>query len=194
MKKTVHFVEVSRPPKENKDEEGVGEKAVATLSLSVHVPAGDVKTMGEKGWREQSSMSQLLEKLRRAAEVFADPKAENEVSEDEKGVKAKEKVVRKVDSIFKKPHRAAGKLTFSERRWEEKNVAEQNELFNENQQADGEGPSEVPEREKKRVRLTIGVKPGERQEKKKKVMKWGGRIRQRRGEGTAGITLATERG
>ena len=166
-----------RIPKEKKDGEEVEEKAVATLSLSVQLPAGDGKTMGEKRWREQSSMSQLLEKLRRAAEVFADPKAENEVSEDEKGVKAKEKVVRKVDSIFKKPHRAAGKLTFSERRWEEKNVAEQNELFNENQQAEGEGQSEVPESEKKRVRLTIGVKPVERQEKKKKVMK-GGRIRQ----------------
>ena len=37
-------------------------------------------------------MSQRLEKLRRAAEVFADPKAEDEVSDDENGVKAKEKV------------------------------------------------------------------------------------------------------
>ena len=74
--------------------------------------------MGEKGWREQSSMSELLEKLRRSAEVFADPKAENEESEDEKGVKVKERVVRKVESIFKKPHMAAGKLTLSERKWE----------------------------------------------------------------------------
>ena len=40
---------------------------------------------GENGWREQSSMSQLLEKIRRAAEVFADPKVENEVSDDKKG-------------------------------------------------------------------------------------------------------------
>ena len=71
----------------------------------------------------QSSMSQLLVKLRRAAEVFADPKLENEVSY-EKGVKAKEKVVQKVESIFKKPHRAAGKLTLSERKFEEKKVAE----------------------------------------------------------------------
>ena len=70
---------VRRIPKENKDGEELEEKAVATLSLSVQVPAGDGKTMGEKGWREQSSMSQLLEKLRRAAEVFADPKAEDEV-------------------------------------------------------------------------------------------------------------------
>ena len=46
-------------------------------------------------------------KLRRAAEVFADPKVENEVSDD-KGVKAKEKVAQKVESIFKKPHRTAG--------------------------------------------------------------------------------------
>ena len=73
-----------RIPKENKDEEKLEEKAVATLLLSVQVPAGDVKTLGENGWREQSSMAQLLEKLRRAAEVFADPKAENEESEDEK--------------------------------------------------------------------------------------------------------------
>ena len=141
---------------------------MATLSLSVQVPAGDVKTMGEKGWREQSSMSQLLEKLRLAAEVFAHPKAEDEVSDDENGVKAKEKVVRKVESIFSKPHRAAVKLTLSERKWEEKNVADQNELFDENQQAEGEGPSEVPKGEKKRVRLTVGVKPEEGREKKKK--------------------------
>ena len=93
------------------------------------------------------------------------------MSEDENGVKAKERVVRKVESIFKKPHRAAGKLTLSERKWEEKNVVEQNELFNKDQQVEGEGPLEVPEKEKKRVRLTIWVKPGERQEKKKKVMK-----------------------
>ena len=41
-------------------------------------------------WKEmvgdsQSSMSQLLWKLRRAAEVFADPKVENEVSNDKGG-------------------------------------------------------------------------------------------------------------
>ena len=53
-------------------------------------------------------MSQLLEKLRRAADVFADPKVENEVSDDN-GVKAKEKVVQNVESIFTKPYRAAGK-------------------------------------------------------------------------------------
>ena len=138
-------------------------------------------------------MSQLLEKLRRAAEVFADPKAEDEVLDDVKGVKAKEKVVRKVESIFKKPHRAALKLTLSERKCGEKSVADQNELFDENQQADGEWPSEVPEMEKKRVRLTIGVKPEEGREKKKKVPKWGRGIGQRHGGGAAGITPATER-
>ena len=58
-----------------------------------------MRTLGENGWREQSLMSQLFEKLRRAAEVFADPKVENEVSDDEKGVKAKEMVVQKVESI-----------------------------------------------------------------------------------------------
>ena len=53
---------VRRIPKENKDGEELEEKAVATLSLSVQVQAGDGKTMGEKWRREQSSMSQLLEK------------------------------------------------------------------------------------------------------------------------------------
>ena len=116
-------------------------------------------------------MSRLLEKLRRAAEVFADPKVENELSEDERGVKAKERVVRKVESIFKKPHRAAGKLTLSERKWGETNVTEQNELFNENRQVEGEELSEVPEQEKKRVRLTVGVSPEEGREKKNPVKK-----------------------
>ena len=55
------------------------EKTVTTLSLSVQVPTAGGKT-GERGWREQASMSQLLKKLRRAAEVFADPKVENELS------------------------------------------------------------------------------------------------------------------
>ena len=59
----------------------------------------------------------VVGELRRAAEVFADPKVENELSEDEKGVKAKERVVRKVESIFKKPHRASRKSTLSERKW-----------------------------------------------------------------------------
>ena len=40
-------------------------------------------------------MSQLLEILRRASDVFADPKVENEVSDD-KGVKATEKVLQMV--------------------------------------------------------------------------------------------------
>ena len=60
VRKTVHFVGARRIPKEDKDEEELEEKAVATLSLSVHVQAVDLKTMGENGWREQSSMSQLL--------------------------------------------------------------------------------------------------------------------------------------
>ena len=64
------------------DVEGKEENAMVTLSLSVQVPAGDVGELGEDGWRGQSSMSQLLETLRRSAGVFADPKVENEVSED----------------------------------------------------------------------------------------------------------------
>ena len=137
VKKTVHFGGVRRIPEENEEVEELEEKTVTTLSLSVQVPTAGGKTMGEKGCREQSSMSQLLEKLRRAAEVFADPKGEDEVCKDEKGVEAKERLVRKVESIFKKPHMAAGKLTLSERKWEEKNVVEQNELFNENRQVEG---------------------------------------------------------
>ena len=77
--------------------------------------------------------------------------------------------MRQVESIFKKPHRAAGKLTLSERKWEETSV--QNELFDENQKVEGEEPSEVPEQEKKRVRLTVGVSPEEGREKKKPVKK-----------------------
>ena len=82
MRKTVRFGGARRITKEKKDGEELEEKAVATLSLSVQVPAGYGKTIGEKGWREQSSLSQLWEKLRRAAELFADPKAEDEESED----------------------------------------------------------------------------------------------------------------
>ena len=114
------------------------------MSLSVQVATAGGKTKVEIGWREQSSMSQLLEKLRRAAEVFADPKAEHEESEDEKGVKAKENVVQKVESIFKKPHRAAGKLTLSERKFVEGTVVDKNELFNEKVQLEPEESLEVP--------------------------------------------------
>ena len=113
------------------------------------------------------------------------------MSDDEKGVKANENVVRKVESIFKKPHSAAGKLTLRERKFEEKKVADQNELLDENHQLESEELSEVPKKEKKRVRLTIGVKPEEGREKKKKVPKEGG-IKQRHGGGAASITLATE--
>ena len=78
VRKTVRFGGARRIPEERKDEKKHEEKVVATLSRSVQVPAGDVRTLGENGCREQSSMSQLLEKVRRAAEVFADPKVDNE--------------------------------------------------------------------------------------------------------------------
>ena len=89
-------------------------------------------------------MSQLLEKLRRAAEVFADPKVDNDLSEDEKGVKAKERVVRKVESIFKKPHRAAGKLTLSERKFAEETGVDGNALFNEKVSVEAKDVLELP--------------------------------------------------
>ena len=63
-------------------------------------------------------------------------------------------------------------MTLSKRKLEETSV--QNELLDENKKVEGNEPSEVPEKEKKRVRLTIGVNPVERQEKKKKVMTGGG--------------------
>ena len=116
-------------------------------------------------------MSQLLEKLRRAAVVFADPKFENELSEDEKGVKAKEIVVRKVESTFKKPHMAAGKLTLSERKFVEETGVDGNELSNEKVPVEAEEVLELSKGEKKRVRLTVGVSPEEGREKKKSVKK-----------------------
>ena len=79
-----------------------------------------------------------------AAEVFADPKVENEVFDDEKRVKAKEKVVQKVESILKKPYRAAGKLTLSERKFEEKRVADKMETSNENSQVEPKKDEELP--------------------------------------------------
>ena len=110
VKKAVHFVGASRIAEECDEAEEAEEQTVTTLSLSVQVPTVVGRKMGDKGCGEQSSMSKLLEKLRRAAEVFADPTVEDELAEDEKGVKAKERVVRKVESIFKKPHRVAGKI------------------------------------------------------------------------------------
>ena len=56
VRKTVRFGGARRIPEERKDEENLEEKAVATLSLSVQVPAGDVRTLGENGCGEQSSM------------------------------------------------------------------------------------------------------------------------------------------
>ena len=130
VRKTLRFGGARRIPEERKEEENLEEKAVATLSLSVQVSADGVRTLGEDGRREQSSMCRLLEKLRMAAEVFADPKAENEVSDDETGAKPKETVVQKVESSYKKPHMAAGKLTLSERKFEEKKVADKMETSN----------------------------------------------------------------
>ena len=135
---------VRRIPDKNEEVEELEEKTVTTLSLSVQVTTAGGKMMGEKGRREQSSMSQLLEKLRRAAEVFADPKVENELSEDEKGVKAKERVAQKVESIFKKPHRVAGKLTLSERKFVEQTGVDENAMSNEKVPVEAEDVMELP--------------------------------------------------
>ena len=67
VKKAVHFGEASRIPEECDEAEEAEEKTVTTLSLSVQVPTVGGRKMGENGGREQSSMSQLLETLRRAA-------------------------------------------------------------------------------------------------------------------------------
>ena len=72
-------------------------------------------------------------------------------------------------------------------------MADENEVFNEKVQSEPEESLQVPKGEKKRMRLTIGVKPEWGGKKKKKVPEGVG-IKQRRGGGAAGITLATERG
>ena len=64
VENTVRFGGARGITDEKKDVEGKEEKAVATLSLSIQVPAVDVGVFGEDCWRGQSSMSQLLEKLR----------------------------------------------------------------------------------------------------------------------------------
>ena len=59
---------------------------------------------------------------------------------DDKGVKAKENVTQKVESIFKKPHRAAEELTLSERKFdavgtdEKKEVSHESNLVNASEQ------------------------------------------------------------
>ena len=55
----MRFGGARRIPEERKDVDSHEEKAVAALSLSVHV-AGNVRMLGENSWREQSTMSQLL--------------------------------------------------------------------------------------------------------------------------------------
>ena len=76
---------------------------------------------------------------------------------------AKEKVVRKAESIFKKPHRAAGKLTLKERKFEDGDTSEKKENPRKSMES-----LEVSKLEKKRVRLTIGVKPNDDRTSKKR--------------------------
>ena len=60
-------------------------------------------------WKEHSLESRLLEKLRRAAETFVDPK-ESEVTNIEGAGKLREGVVVRTESIVDKPHRVSWKL------------------------------------------------------------------------------------
>ena len=60
-----------------------------------------------------------------------------------KWVKAKDKVAQKVESIFKKPHRAAGEL--SERKFEAENTAQKKEVSVKNNQVKAEVQSEEVE-------------------------------------------------
>ena len=83
-------------------------------------------------------------------------------------MKAKERVVRKVESIFKKPHMAAGKLTLSERKFVEEAGVDGNELSNEKVPVEAKDVLELPKGEKNRVRLTVCVSPEEGREKKKR--------------------------
>ena len=105
-------------------------------------------------------------------------------------MKAKEKVTQKVESIFKKPHRAAGKLTVKERKFEEECTSEKKEMFDEENQVKVPEQVEVLNGEKKRVRLTVGVKPEDDREKKKRVPNgWGGGKQRRYGGGPASIQV-----
>ena len=76
-------------------------------------------------------------------------------------MKAKERVVRKVESIFKKPHRVAGKLTLSERKLVEETGVDGNASFNDKVSVEAKDVLELPRGEKKRVRLTVGASPKE---------------------------------
>ena len=107
------------------EENEITERVRVTIPMKLSMLSGAEEEMSA------SFQKELPRKLRRAAEVFADPKVENELSEDEKGVKAKERVVRKVESIFKKPHRVAGKLTLSERKFVEETGVDENAMSNE---------------------------------------------------------------
>ena len=82
-------------------------------------------------------------------------------------------MVQKVESIFKKSHRAAGKLTLKERKFEEEDSSEKTVVFNEENQRKVTESLNVSKGEKKRVRLTIGVKPEDQRENKKRVPKDG---------------------
>ena len=66
------------------------------------------------------------------------------MAEDEKGVKAKERVVRKVESIFKKTHRVAGKLTLSERKFVEETGVDENAMSNEKVPVEAENVMKLP--------------------------------------------------
>ena len=70
VKKTVHFGGARRIPKEDEDGEELEEKAVATLSLSVQVPAGDVKTLVENGWRAVINVTVIGEAKTCSGDVF----------------------------------------------------------------------------------------------------------------------------
>ena len=168
VKKTVRFGGASGIHEEKNDVESKKEKAVTMLSLSEQVQVGDVGVSGENGWKGKSSMSQLLEKLRRADDVFADPKVDNEVFDDN-GVKATEKVVQKVESIFKKPHRAARKLTLKELECEDGDTSEKKEVFDDENQKKSMESLKVYKGEKKRVRLTNKREAKRRPRKKEKM-------------------------
>ena len=76
-------------------------------------------------------------------------------------------------SIFKKPHRAAGKLTLSERKFEAGGAMEKKRVYDESNQMNAPEQVEPKNGEHKRVRLTIGVKPEDDPEWKKRWTKWG---------------------
>ena len=99
------------------------------------------------GRRTRCGGSRSLRRSAKAAEVFAEPNVENEVSDDKM-----RRWLRTLSLFYKKPHRADGELTLSERKFEAENTAEKMEVSDENNQAKAVVQSEEVELKRKKWR------------------------------------------